>query len=86
MSDLSQVLEADDIRNGSEWVDALARNQWTVYPGIPIRWFWKHILGNCRRGNTIGWLAPAVGILAVTGPFATDDLFKGLPGFEANFV
>jgi hypothetical protein len=48
--------------------------------------FWKHILGNCRRENTLGWLAPDVGILAATGPFARHDLFKGLPGFEANSV
>jgi hypothetical protein len=49
-------------------------------------WVWKHISGNCRRENTIGWLAPDVGFPAATGPFARHDLFKGFSGFEANSV
>ena len=57
-----------------------------VFWQADILCFWKHILGNCRRENTIGWLAPDVGILAATGPFARHDLFKGLPGFPANSI
>jgi hypothetical protein len=80
----------------SKGTESAPHNRYASAPGlsdlsqvswqVDIQWFWKHILGNCRRENTIGWLAPDVGILAATGPFARHDLFKGLPGFPTNSI